>query len=135
MNLTAFRTSIDAANGSDLLAFDFGMVVPGPGYLLTELRHAHLASIDCGHHQSRRDEAVIQLILGGKSSLTLDKLSGILDAAKISPEAEIVVEATPDNGALRLFYPTTATADDAQLILKLAPKRPVCAFAQRRARA
>ena len=131
MTLDELSTAIAAAPGETVLRFDFGTEVLGPGYHLTELRHAELSSIDCGYHQETRREAVMQLMLGGRATLTLEKLSGILTAAAIPGDAKIVVEAAPDNASLRLYDVPDLAEQSGDLTLTLAPKRPVCGLAVR----
>ncbi|MEM9811880.1 MAG: DUF6428 family protein [Pseudomonadota bacterium] len=133
MNFNALTDALPEAD-TRLIPSLAGTALP-PGYHLTEVTRADLASIDCGGVQSKRQEVRIQLMEGTGAPLTAARVRRIfgqaVEALGDIGTLDVVVEAAPAGRAAALWRPIGVVAAEEGLRLELAPIAPACRPATR----
>lgn len=103
----------------------------GPGYHVTEFKHARISGIDCGGRTSDWTEAAFQLLDGGGGEhMSVGRFSGILatslDRLSGLGDAPVHVEFSHDNIGLETFGVGAPEVVDGRVSLPLERTRAVC---------
>ncbi|WP_026480677.1 DUF6428 family protein [Ahrensia sp. 13_GOM-1096m] len=107
----------------------------GPGYHITEFKHARVTGIDCGARQAQWDETAIQLLDGAQGThMSVGKFAGILEqsikriADLASPDTH--VEFSHGNIGMRTYSITPPVQTEGRVEVQLSEGRAYCKPAQ-----
>jgi hypothetical protein len=103
----------------------------GEGYHVTELKLAHINSIDCAAKLDAWTEATLQLLDGhGKTHMSVGKFANILDQSVRRVEglgnSPLRVEFAHGNAGIQVFEPAVPVFADGVAQLKLQPIKALC---------
>ncbi len=121
-------------NTSLLFEYAPGKLV-GANYHITEVKHLHIESVDCGARTDSWDETIVQLWespseIGKTEYMTTYKAMGILKKVArmkpFQPKAEVKIEYSNDSFHTSQLFINDYEIQNEQLILKLAVQKTDC---------
>lgn len=120
-----------AKNTQNPLVFRTGSQNINPGYHVTEIKKAQVASMDCGRGTDHWLEVVIQLLDGKSTStqklMSTDKFIGIASSALATlPPHKLYFEFSPGNGALLKMQVESIRVEDDQNVVVLSALAAEC---------
>lgn len=103
----------------------------GTGYHVTELKLAHINSVDCAVNLDAWTEATLQLLDGhGTTHISVGKFANILDQSTHKVEglgnSPLRVEFAHGNGGIQIFEPAVPVFTDGTAQIKLQPIKALC---------
>jgi hypothetical protein len=115
-----------------LLRFSYDGRTTAPGYHVTEVKKAALASLDCGANPEAWSETVIQLwdVDGDGSRMTVGKFLAIVGKVQrevgLDSGSALVFEVGDETAAMRLYGGTSVRLAGESVIVELTPRRASC---------